>query len=127
MKLVINIPEDEYSWLKEHPNSIRWSSVYTDSILNGTPLGSLVYDIKKEIDDYPYSVFTKENIINIIDKHFIEKNEWQKESKDNYINKLSKETLEAMQNETATGKQVAEFLDNKKSYYQWTKEAAERI
>lgn len=38
MKIVIDIPEDEYSWLKEHPNSIRWSSVYTDSILNGTPL-----------------------------------------------------------------------------------------
>lgn len=38
MKLVIDIPEDEYTWLKEHPNSIRWSSVYTDSILNGTPL-----------------------------------------------------------------------------------------
>ena len=47
MKIVIDIPEDEYSWLKEHPNSIRWSSVYTDSILNGTPLD----DIKKEIID----------------------------------------------------------------------------
>lgn len=38
MQIVIDIPEDEYTWLKEHPNSIRWSSVYTDSILNGTPL-----------------------------------------------------------------------------------------
>ena len=38
MQIVIDIPEAEYLWLKEHPNSIRWSSVYTDSILNGTLL-----------------------------------------------------------------------------------------
>lgn len=38
MQIVIDIPEDGYTWLKEHPNSIMWSSVYTDSILNGIPL-----------------------------------------------------------------------------------------
>lgn len=52
MKLIIDIPEDEYSWLIEHPNSIRWSSVYTDSILNGVPLDDIATEIEDVIKRY---------------------------------------------------------------------------
>ena len=76
IELIIKIPEDEYAWLKEHPNSIRWSSVYTDSILNGTPLpkshGRLIDAdalLKKhpEFDAYPFPSTTINNAPTIIE------------------------------------------------------------
>lgn len=84
MKIVIDIPEEEYEWLKQHPNSIRWSSVYTDAILNGTPLNETLDKIRAEIQEninynkkmnYQGIVTGLLLTLDIIDKHEAESDE----------------------------------------------------
>lgn len=79
MKLIIDIDEDAYKEVKEDTYSgTPFENRVFSAIANGTSLGSLVYDIKKDIDenaemseDANYYL-TRRDIFEIIDKHAME-------------------------------------------------------
>ena len=40
MQIVIDIPKEDFEWLKNHPNSIPWSPIFTNAIIEGTSISN---------------------------------------------------------------------------------------
>lgn len=60
MKLIIDIPEEEYqNYLKMRPAYPEGAFCYIKAIQNGTPLDSVIEDIKAEIKNIPNDDSTK--------------------------------------------------------------------
>ena len=72
MKLIIDIPDNEYHQICELRLHNR--TFYDDAIRNGTPLDKVVEDIKREIEHTHYHyvgvpILKVSEVLNIIDKH----------------------------------------------------------
>ena len=74
MKLIIDIPEDEYKRMKDE--SIYSTHMMICAIQNGTPLDSVIEDITHEIRKYLEDVCINENeaegimfCLDVMDKH----------------------------------------------------------
>lgn len=70
MKLIIDIPDKDYN------DIMRRNPIGSERIISqGTPLGSLVYDIKKDIDQLPKLRYSSgervylDEVLEIIDKY----------------------------------------------------------
>ena len=87
MKLVIEIPDNEYHQICELRLHNR--TFYDDAIRNGTPLPKVIEDIKADIEEYEADCILSDDskeciecdkivfgsIYNIIDKHIGKENE----------------------------------------------------
>ena len=54
MKLIIDIPEEEYERIKDIPNDYKL--LIHKAVTNGTPFDSVIEDIKDEIKELRYSL-----------------------------------------------------------------------
>lgn len=62
VKLIIEIPE----WYYEETKEFKHPTLIDKAIINGTPLDSVIKDIKAEIDR---TAFSTDAVLKIIDKH----------------------------------------------------------
>ena len=76
MKLIIDIPEEEYERIKDIPNDYKL--LIHKAVANGTPFDSVIEDIKAELtkdyvddnpDNFRYTTVMLKDVLAIIDKH----------------------------------------------------------
>lgn len=76
-KIVIDISKYDYDWMRNLytvPDEIR--TEIAETIINGTPFNSVIEDIKAEIEHIGNAtpLIGTNTVIEIIDKHIIERN-----------------------------------------------------
>ena len=71
MKLIIDIPDNEYKYTCER--TLHDRSIWDDAIRKGTPLDDALDKIRNEIT--MLTIFNRQNVIEIIDKYKAESEE----------------------------------------------------
>ena len=78
MKLVIDIPEEDYEWINTHRSvtDYQTTKMLYKRVLNGTPFDTVIEDITHEITKYLEDVCINENeaegimfCLDVMDKH----------------------------------------------------------
>lgn len=86
MKLIIDIPEEDFEWINTHlyTTDFQTTKRLYESVRNGTPLDSVIEDIKAELtkdyvddnpDNFRYTTVMLKDVLAIIDKYKAESEE----------------------------------------------------